>query len=50
MKKVLFWILFVPIGLVILCVAVIAGVFDNCDQWLDRITRRYENWSFDRKK
>ena len=50
MKKILFWILFVPIGLAIMLVAVLADIFDYLDQWLDRVTHRYENWSFDKNK
>ena len=42
LKKALFWVLFIPIGLII----VFFGIMDGLAEWFDDITSRYERWSF----
>jgi hypothetical protein len=47
-KKILFWIMFLPIGLLMFVVGIPATIFNALAKWVDDITQKFEDWAFDR--
>lgn len=44
MKKVLFWLAYIPMGIVFLILGCFAGLFE----WYDEAIQLFEAWCFDR--
>lgn len=40
MKKILFWVLFIPLGIVVL----IAGFIGGVCEWIDTKANKFEEW------
>jgi hypothetical protein len=47
MKKVLFWIVFLPIGLWILSIGIAARFFTATEKWTDEWSDKFDRWCFD---
>ena len=45
-KHILFWILFIPIGILTLIVSIISTVTKHLDNFMHDFTDAYEKWTF----